>query len=29
VVHLLVLAAVAFIVWGVVKRGARAVGKRL
>ena len=29
VVHLLVLAAVVFIAWGLVKRGARAVGKRL
>ena len=29
VVHLLVLAAIVFIVWGLVKRGARAVGRRL
>jgi uncharacterized membrane protein (DUF485 family) len=29
VVHLLVLAAVVFIVWGFVKRGARAVDRRL
>ena len=29
VVHLLVLAAIIFIVWGIVKRGARAVGRRM
>ena len=29
VVHLLVLAAVVFIVWGLVKKGARAVCTRL
>ena len=29
VVHLLVLAAIIFIVWGIVKRGARAVSRRL
>lgn len=29
VVHLLVLAAVVLIVWGLVKKGARAVGNRL
>ena len=29
VVHLLVLAAVVFIVWGIVKRGARAVRDRV
>lgn len=29
VVHLLVLVAVIFIVWGLVKRGARAVGSKL
>lgn len=27
VVHLLVLAAIIFFVWGLVKKGARAVGK--
>lgn len=26
-VHLLVVVAVAFIIWGLLKRGARAVGK--
>ncbi|HEY0995626.1 MAG TPA: hypothetical protein VGD77_06530 [Gemmatimonadaceae bacterium] len=29
VVHLLVIAAVIFIVWGLVKKGARAVNDRL
>ena len=29
VVHVLVIAAVVFIVWGLVKRGARAVDRRL
>ena len=29
VIHLLVIAAVVFLVWGLVKRGARAVSKRL
>ena len=29
VVHLLVIAAVAFIIWGLVKKGAHAVGKRM
>jgi hypothetical protein len=29
IVHLLVIAAVAFIIWGLVKKGAHAVGKRL
>ncbi len=29
VVHLLVLAAIAFIVWGLLKRGARAVGRHI
>jgi hypothetical protein len=29
VVHLLVIAAVVMIAWGLVKRGARAVGRRL
>ena len=29
VVHILVLAAVVFIVWGLLKRGARAVDRRL
>lgn len=28
-VHLIVLAAVVFIVWGLVKKGARAVGDRV
>ena len=28
-VHLLVLAAIVFIVWGLVKKGAHAVGKRM
>lgn len=28
-VHLLVIAAVVLIVWGLVKKGARAVGKRM
>jgi hypothetical protein len=27
-VHLLVLLAIVFIIWGLVKRGARAVGSR-
>lgn len=27
VIHLIVLAAVVFIVWGLIKKGARAVGK--
>jgi hypothetical protein len=29
VVHLLVLIGLVFLVWGLVKRGARAVGNRL
>ena len=29
VVHLLVLVAIVFIVWGLVKKGARAVERRL
>ena len=29
IVHLLVIAAVVFIVWGLVKKGAHAVGKRM
>jgi hypothetical protein len=29
VVHLLVVLAVAFIAWGLIKRGARAVNRRL
>lgn len=29
VVHLLVIAAVALIIWGLVKKGARAVGDRM
>ena len=29
VVHLLVIAAVVFIVWGLLKKGAHAVGKRM
>lgn len=29
IVHLLVIAAVVFIIWGVVKKGAHAVGKRM
>ena len=29
VVHLLVIAAVAFIIWGLEKKGAHAVGKRM
>jgi hypothetical protein len=29
VIHLLVIIGVAFLVWGLVKRGARAVGNRL
>jgi hypothetical protein len=29
VVHLLVVIGLAFVVWGLVKRGARAVGNRL
>jgi hypothetical protein len=29
VVHLLVIVGVVFLVWGLVKRGARAVGNRL
>ena len=29
VVHLLVILAVVFVVWGLVKRGASAVGRRL
>jgi len=29
VIHLLVIVGVAFLVWGLVKRGARAVGNRL
>ena len=29
VIHLLVIAAVVFLVWGLVKRGTRAVSKRL
>lgn len=29
VVHLLVIAAVVFIIWGLVKKGARAVGNRM
>lgn len=29
IVHLLVLAAVVFIIWGLVKKGAHAVGKRM
>ena len=28
VVHLLVLAGVVFLVWGLIKKGARAVGNR-
>lgn len=28
-VHLLVLLAIAFIIWGLVKKGARAVGNRM
>ncbi len=28
-VHLLVIAAVLFVVWGLVKKGARAVNRRL
>ena len=28
-VHLLVIAAVVFIVWGLVKKGAHAVGRRM
>ncbi len=29
VIHLLVIAGVVLLVWGLVKRGARAVGNRL
>ena len=29
VIHLLVIAGVVFLVWGLVKRGARAVGRRI
>ena len=29
IVHLLVIAAVVFIIWGLVKKGAHAVGKRM
>ena len=29
VIHLLVVLAVAFVVWGLVKKGARAVGRRM
>ena len=29
IVHLLVIAAVVFIIWGIVKKGAHAVGKRM
>jgi hypothetical protein len=29
IVHLLVIAAVVCIIWGLVKKGARAVGKRM
>ena len=29
VIHLLVIAGVVFLVWGLVKRGARAVSRRL
>jgi hypothetical protein len=29
IIHLLILAAVVFIIWGLVRRGARAVSSRL
>jgi len=29
VVHLIVIAAVVFLIWGLVKKGANAVGRRL
>lgn len=29
IVHLLVIAAVVFIIWGIVKKGAHVVGKRM
>jgi hypothetical protein len=28
-IHLLILAAVIFIIWGLVRRGARAIGSKL
>ena len=28
IIHLLVLLAIAFIIWGLVKKGARAIGNR-